>query len=183
MALTVGVLAVAGVLARGGGEEPRAPERAKKTTAAPAESSYGALPTKESTRMPEPLAPAPVEPLPAARAAPPSEGYREAREASWEGSLSGQVMSSGGPVAGLVVRVEWMLARNPDRDDITRMKRIGARRERDGSWWAKALATTDDAGCFTLDGLPAVPLRIHAGNVVQQGQVGAFAQIRAERPQ
>jgi hypothetical protein len=125
---------------------------------------------------------APTGPLSVERRRARDEGYREAREASWEGTLAGQVLSSEGPIANLTVRVEWVLALQPDRDEIARLKRAGAHRDHDGAWWARALAQTDESGCFLFEGLPAVPLRLHAGSATQQVQLGSFAQIRTERP-
>jgi hypothetical protein len=137
-------------------------------------------------------APSPAEQPPAPAAAVPAlsvehrpataEGYREAREATWEGAVSGQVLSSEGPLANFTVQAEWLLELKPDRDEAARLKRAGARRDRDGAWWARALAETDESGCFRFEGLPAVPVRLRAGSVTQQVQVGGFAQLRTERP-
>lgn len=170
----VTILAVAGAAFRGGAEPEEKPVRKAPALRA----AHRGIETREEVA-------APVEPAaaPAERRKPRDEGYREAREATWEGALSGQVVSPEGPLAGFTVRVEWLLARQPDREEAARLKRGGARRDRDGTWWASATASTDESGCFTVEGLPAVPLRVHAGSTVQQAQVGTFARLATERPQ
>jgi hypothetical protein len=175
-------LAIAGAAYRSGEEEKEPP--ARKAPPPPVR-SYGGVEIREETPavVPETPPPPAPPPRPVEPRAPRNDGYREAREASYEGTLSGQVVTPEGPATGMTVRVEWMLAQQPARDEIVKLKRIGARRERDGSWWAHAMASTDESGCFTLEGLPAVPLRIHAGSTVQQAQVGSFARISTERPQ
>lgn len=171
--ILAGPLAVLAAAAlRGGSEE----------TAGPAKSRFSST---------DPGATAATEPQASAEAStPPSqerrsarvEGYREAREAFWEGSVSGRVVSAEGPVANYAVRVEWVLAHQPDRGETARLKRAGARRDRDGTWWARAMALTDESGGFLVEGLPAVPLRVRAGGVIETAQVGGFVQLRIERP-
>jgi hypothetical protein len=126
---------------------------------------------------PEPLSTPPVE-----RRAARDDGYREAREATWEGDLTGQVITPEGPLANQAVLVEWPLALSPDADEVARLKRAGARRDHDGAWWARVQAQTDDSGFFRVEGLPAVPLRVRVGGATQRAEVGGFAQIRTERP-
>jgi len=175
-------LTVATFAFRAGSIEESAPKRTVPvTTSEGGAAEPGSIPAEEpaAAQAPEPAARASVS-VQHRKAR--DEGYREAREATWEGTLSGQVVSSEGPLANLTVRVEWVLALQPDHEEIVRLKRIGARRDKDGSWWAKALALTDESGCFQIDGLPAVPLRVHAGSTTQQAQVGGYAQIRTERP-
>lgn len=154
-------------------QEPAVPAVSSTTSSASAEP--GAL-------LPEPLIAPEAPRVPTERRKARDEGFREAREAAWEGDLSGCVTSPEGPVANLTVRVEWVLAHQPDREEIVRLKRVGARRDKDGTWWARVLASTDETGCFRFEGLPSVPLRLHAGRTTQQVQVGGFAQIRTERP-
>lgn len=171
----VTALAIAVATFRGGGEEEKPVRR-------PPLSVYGSYESQEPTTAPVAVEPVPP-PAPVESRKPAGDVYREAHEATWEGSLSGQVMSPEGPLAGFSVSIEWVLARRPDRDEAAKLKRGGARRDRDGTWWGRAVATTDDSGCFTVEGLPAVPLRVHAGSAVQQAQVGTFARLQTERPQ
>ena len=175
-------LTVATFAFRAGSVAESAPKRAASVT-----TNYGSAAGLESIPVVEPAAAQAPDPEPRASVSGAhrkarDEGYREAREATWEGTLSGQVVSSEGPIANMTVRVEWVLALQPDREEIARLKRAGARRDKDGAWWAKALAMTDESGCFQIEGLPAVPLRVHAGSTTQQAQVGGYAQIRTERP-
>ena len=176
-------LTIASFLLRGETVEVQAPKRV-----APVVSSYGSLPQTEPAVLMDPIeGPPPPEFVGAARGPVEhrkarDEGYREAREATWEGTLSGQVVSPEGPLTNMTVRVEWVLALQPDHAEIAKLKRAGARRDKDGAWWARTLAMTDETGCFHIEGLPAVPLRLHAGNTTQQAQVGAFTQIRTDRP-
>jgi hypothetical protein len=181
--ILAGPLAVLAAAAlRGRSEEAPAPPKAK----APVIATYSG--TTEATTAPDAVVPvetplaAPTPTLPVERRKARDEGYREAREASWEGSLSGRVVSAGGPVANFAVRVEWVLAHQPDPAEVTRLKRVGARRDRDGTWWARSMAMTDESGGFLVEGLPAVPLRVHAGNVTQMAQVGGFTQLHIEPP-
>jgi len=128
------------------------------------------------------IRPEPSFPPPAERRAARDDGYREAREATWEGDLTGQVVTPEGPLANQAVLVEWPLALSPDAGEAARLKRAGARRDHDGAWWARVLAQTDDSGFFRVEGLPAVPLRVRVGSATQRAEVGDFAQIRTERP-
>jgi hypothetical protein len=176
------VLSFAGLTLREAAVERPAPP---PSPAAIVKTSYSGTSTADVDVVTAPPAPiiAPEPPrVPVERRKARDEGYREAREASWEGELSGCVTSSEGPLANLTVRVEWVLSHQPDREEIARLKRVGARRDKDGTWWARVLALTDEAGCFRFEGLPAVPLRLHAGSTTQQAQVGGFAQVRTERP-
>jgi len=175
-------LTLAAFFFRAGSVEEAAPKRVPPAAAGEVRSAdLEAIPAVE-TAAARPDEPAPRAVARALHRTAREEGYREAKEATWEGTLSGQVLSPEGPVANMTVRVEWVLALEPDREEIARLKRAGARRDKDGAWWAKAFAMTDESGCFQIDGLPAVPLRVHAGNTTLQAQLGGIAQIRTERP-
>lgn len=169
-------LTLATALVHVGTPAERAPLRAAPVR--PADETPPLIPEAAPARPPS----LPADPVPVIRRKARDEGYREAREASGEGALAGQVISSEGPIANIAVRVEWVLALEPGRGEIARLKRAGARRDPDGVWWARALVQTDESGCFLFEGLPAVPLRLHAGSTTQQVQVGGFARIRTERP-
>jgi len=181
LALVLGVLAIAAGWARSGApaEEPKV--RPKSEPAA----GYAPAPPKEPTAavVPEvPADPTPESAPPSIRLSALEEGYREAKEGIGEGGLSGQVVSQGRPVPGIGVRAEWLMAIAPDRAETQRLKRSGARRDRDGTWWARAVAVTDDSGGFRFEGLPAVPLRLRVGSSILKSQIGEYATIRVEAP-
>jgi hypothetical protein len=181
LSLVLGVLAIAAGLARRGApaEEPKGRPKTESTSA------YA--PTPAAKPMTAEVLEVPADPAPesepaAIRLTAREEGYREAKEGIGEGGLSGQVVCPGGPVPGIGVRAEWVMAVAPDRGEIQRLKRIGARRDRDGTWWARAVAVTDDSGGFRFEGLPAVPLRLRVGSSIQKSQIGEYATIRVEAP-
>jgi hypothetical protein len=178
LALVLGVLAIAAGLARSGApaEEPKV--RPKPEPAA----GYTAVPVAEPAAADLPEVPVLESAPPAIRLSAREEGYWEAKEGIGEGGLSGQVVSSGGPVPGIGVRAEWLMSTAPDRAEVQWLKRGGARRERDGTWWARAVAVTDDSGGFRFEGLPAVPLRLRVGSSIQKSQIGEYATIRVEAP-
>ena len=178
LALVLGVLAIAAGWARSGApaEEPKVVSKPKPAT------GYTPAPVVEPTITEVPKVPTTESAPPAIRLTAREEGYREAKEGIGEGGLSGQVLSSGGPVPGIGVRAEWLMAVAPDRAEIQRLKRSGARRDRDGSWWARAVAVTDDSGGFRFEGLPAVPLRLRVGSATLKSQIGEYATIRVEAP-
>jgi len=170
LALTLVAIAIGAAWSRPRGTGPRpAPTR----TPAPATPAASIVETTEE-------APAVVE----TPAAAPNrlEGFRAAKEAPSPAPLSGHVVTSEGPLTNAVVKVEWVAAIRPDREEALRLKRGGARRDREGVWWWKALAVTDDAGFFSLDGLPAVQLRITAAGQVQTAQPGQAILVRAGNP-
>jgi hypothetical protein len=178
LALVLGVLAIAAGRARSGtpADEPKAVPKPKPAA------GYAPALAAEPTTADVPEVPA-LEPAPSpVRFSAREDGYREAKEGVSEGSLSGRVVCSGGPIPGVGVRAEWVMAYAPDRSEIQRLKRIGARRDRDGTWWARAVAVTDDGGGFRFEGLPAVPLRLRVGSSIQKSQVGEYATIRVEAP-
>jgi len=182
---SLSLLTVATFLSRAERAEPPLPKRSSRAATGDGSPAAPEAPPEvpAAERVPlEAPEPGPRASVPAGHRQARDEGYREAREATWEGTLSGQVLSPEGPLANLTVRVEWVLALQPDREEIVRLKRAGARRDKDGAWWAKALAMTDESGFFQIEGLPAVPLRVHAGSTTQQAQVGGTALIRTERP-
>jgi hypothetical protein len=111
-----------------------------------------------------------------------TEGYREAKESTWEGSITGTVVTPGGPRAGVLVKAEWVAAFNPDSQEAARLRRGGFRRDRDGVWWAKAVGVTDESGFFTIDGLPGVPLRVSAGRRFQMARAGTAIYLRTGNP-
>ena len=150
--------------------------------AAPAPRAAAAATEPEPAPPPERDEPVPPSAVVVEHRSASEDGYREAREATWEGTLTGQVLSPDGPIANLAVRAEWLLALRPDRDEIARLKRAGARRDRDGAWWAGMLASTDEDGCFRFENVPAVPVRLRAGAVTRRAEVGGFTELRTERP-
>jgi len=111
-----------------------------------------------------------------------TEGYREAKESTWEGSICGTVVTPEGPGAGVLVKVEWVLAFKPDAQEAARLRRGGARRDRDGVWWARAVGVTDESGFFTIDGVPGVPVRVGAGRRFQMARAGTAIYLRTGNP-
>jgi len=178
LALVLGVLAFAAGRARSG-----APAEQTKLVPKPAPAAgYAPAPVAEPTAVDLPEVLLPESAPPAIRLSAREEGYRQAKEGIGEGGLSGRVVSPGGPVPGIGVRAEWLMAIAPDRAEIQRLKRSGARRDRDGTWWARAVAVTDDSGGFRFEGLPAVPLRLRVGSSILKSQIGEYATIRVEAP-
>lgn len=172
-ALTLSLIALAIGAAwsrRPGGPEPMLPKPTRRAAAS--------VTAPEIAPLVLPEAPAPL----GASAPPRADGFQEAKEASWEGPLSGQVLAPDGPLRGAMVKVEWVAAFRPGPEEILRLKRGGARRDRDGVWWLKALAVTDDAGCFSLDGLPAVQLKITAAGKIQTARPGQNVLLRTGNP-
>jgi hypothetical protein len=120
---------------------------------------------------------APVEP-PSAAPAPRVEEPRAVSPSGPEGTLSGHVTSPEGPLSGALVKVEWVAAVRPTPEEALRLRRGGARRDREGVWWWTVQAATDEAGFFSIDGLPAVELRVRAGGQVQTVRAGQAVQLR-----
>jgi len=180
--LPVGALAVAAVLARSGGAASFAPQRHPPPVA------FSGPTPGEPEELPTPRSPAPVAADPApppsspARSSAWNEGYREAGESPGEGTLTGQVVTPDGPGAGRLVKAEWVMAFQPKPEDVARLKRAGAIRDRNGVWWGRRTAGTDDGGYFSIEGLPAVQLRITAGRDVQTARPGGSVVLRAGNP-
>jgi len=86
--------------------------------------------------------------------------------------------SQPGPLSGALVKVEWVAAVRPSAEEALRLKRGGARRDREGVWWWSVGAATDEAGFFSIDGLPGVELRVRAGGQVQKVRAGQAVQLR-----
>jgi hypothetical protein len=118
-------------------------------------------------------------PVPAAAWA---NGYREAGETGGEGTLTGHVLTPEGPMAGGLVNVEWVMAFRPTSEEARRLRLGGARRDRDGVWWGKMRAVTDEAGFFSVDGLPTVQLKVSAGGRAQSARVGQNVLLRTGNP-
>src|SRR5438874_1873568 len=78
--------------------------------------------------------------------------------------------------------VSPVAAFHPGAEDLARLKRGGARRDRDGVWWSRANAVTDEAGRFFVDGLPSVQMRVHAGGRTEITQPGSSVLIRTGIP-
>jgi hypothetical protein len=70
----------------------------------------------------------------------------------------------------------------PEAGEAAKLKRGGLRRDRDGVWWSRARAVTDEGGYFSVEGLPSVPLRIHAGGRTQDARTGMSVQLRTGSP-
>ena len=79
-------------------------------------------------------------------------------------------------------RQSVVAAFHPGAEDLARLKRGGARRDRDGVWWSRANAVTDEAGRFFVDGLPSVQMRVHAGGRTEITQPGSAVLIRTGNP-
>lgn len=107
-------------------------------------------------------------------------GFREARSAGWEGSISGLVVSPAGPAAGVKVTIEWVAAFRPDPTEAARLRRGRGKPDRDGVWWSKTATTTDEQGCFSLDGIPGVQVRVKVGGRTVIGQPGGAVQVRLD---
>jgi len=131
-----------------------------------------------------PPAPPPLPDLPSVSVRTPvrEAGFRESKEATWEWTLTGQVVTTQGPVAGLLVKAEWVMAFHPNAEETAMLKRGGARRDKDGVWWGKAVASTNESGFFSMEGLPAVQLRVSSGRQFQIAQPGGTVQLRTELP-
>jgi hypothetical protein len=122
----------------------------------------------------------PEEPVesPTVRPASRVEELRAVSPSGPEGTLSGHVTSPEGPLPGALVKVEWVAAVRPAPEEALRLKRGGARRDREGVWWWTVQAATDEAGFFSIDGLPAGELRVRAGGQVQTVRAGQAVQLR-----
>src|SRR6185503_589414 len=159
---------------RPAGPRPRVGVRPTRPPAGPQETSLAPDPLPPPPR--EAIAPGPV---PSAAW---SNGYREADETGGEGSLTGQVLAPEGPMIGGLVNVEWVMAFRPTPEEARKLRRGGARRDRDGVWWGKARAVTDESGFFSVDGLPAVQLKVSAGGKVQSARPGQTVLMRTGNP-
>jgi hypothetical protein len=171
---TVGLLLALGLLAgiaawmRGGAEEAT---RRRSAAVAATTPDPGEVPTVASAE-PEPPAEAPSR----------LQEFQEAGTALWEAALSGQVLTPQGPQEGMLVKVEWVAAFHPGVEEAVRLKRAGARRDREGVWWWRANAVTDGGGYFSVEGLPAVPLKVRAGGRTQIAHPGSSVLLRTGNP-
>lgn len=131
-----------------------------------------------------PLSPPPLPESPPVSVRTPARdaGFRESKEATSEWTLTGQVVTTQGAVAGLLVKAEWVMAFHPDAEETARLKRGGARRDKDGVWWGKAVASTDESGFFSMEGLPAVQLRVSSGRQFQIAPPGGTVRLTTELP-
>jgi hypothetical protein len=157
---------------RDGGPVPRRPAEARPA------------PPPEEPQEVAPLPPPPQEssaprPVPAAAWA---NGYREAGEAGGEGTLMGQVLTPEGPMVGGLVNVEWVMAFRPTSEEARRLRLGGARRDRDGVWWGRIRAVTDESGFFSVDGVPAVQVKVSAGGRAQSARPGQNVLLRTGNP-
>ena len=165
--LTIALVLLAAGAAANRRREPRPvskPPRAEITS-----TPIGSVSVSE---QPEPKAeptPIPAPPL--------VDGVREV-DTNPGGSLSGQVTSPEGPLSGALVKVEWVAAVRPTPEEALRLRRGGARRDRSGVWWWTVRAATDEAGFFSIDGLPALPLKVSAGGQEQNVRPGQSILLR-----
>lgn len=164
-------LAMAVVLLAAGAAANRRREPGPTSKPLRAEPASPPIRTLSASEKPDPAAePAPIPVAP--------EVVRAVVDSGPAGSLSGQVTSPEGPVSGALVKVEWIAAVHPAAEEALRLKRGGARRDRDGVWWWTVRAATDEAGFFSIDGLPAVELRVRAGGQVQSVRAGQSILLR-----
>lgn len=176
--LASGVLVGVAVWTRGGDEapirpRPRAEVRREPPPPAPKEIEIARVPDppRQEAAAPGPLPPAAW-----------ADGYREAGEEGGEGLLMGQVFTSEGPLIGGLVNVEWVMAFRPTPDQARKLRRGGARRDRDGVWWGKARAVTDESGFFSVEGLPPVQLKVSAAGKALSARPGQTVLLRAGNP-
>jgi hypothetical protein len=110
------------------------------------------------------------------------EGFRQARDVGWDGSLSGVVATEAAAVGGQSVLIEWVAAFDPGPAERRRLRQTGAHRDAEGVWWGRKVVVTDDSGRFFVDGLPEVQLRIRAGGTIRISQPGNGVSLASDNP-